>query len=185
MSIPLEVVEVRGNTDDRLARSQAVAAARVSHISDSVARTNMVRRGTSKPEQLGRGRDQVARRLQELIDSRGYSVSRLERDMDVGRGYVAEALRGGKKLTVELIVEILGVLNIKLEEIFAVRSSRDLDATQAESTSGLPAAMRDAPPLLQALVLTLAAKGLLSVDEIEQRQREVVVTVNERPPGQR
>lgn len=135
----------------------------------------MARRRTSKPDREDRGRNQVARRLLELIEARGYSVSRLERDMDLGRGYVSEALRGGKKLTVELIVEILAALDVKLDEIFAMRRTRHLDPPQ-EATPELPTAMRDDSPLLQAVVMTLAAKGLVSLEEVENRRRELFGT---------
>lgn len=145
-----------------------------------------MKRSRHEADLQNRGRDEIAKRLRELIESHDYNVARLERQMRRGRGYVAEALRGGKKLTVELIVEILAALDVKLEEIFAARKTRHLDAALADSTPELPAAMRDASPLLQALVLTLAAKGVLSVDEIEERQRELVgTTVDERPPGKR
>lgn len=124
-------------------------------------------------------RQQIADNLRDVIESHGYNVTDLERKMKRGRGYVAEALRGSKRLSIELIFEVLAAVGAEPHEVFTFRRRvHSLSNEIAEGGSGtgaetLPASMRDASPLLQAVVLALAEHGVVSLDELEERQRDL------------
>ena len=122
-------------------------------------------------------REEIVERLKELIRSRGYKVADLERKMKRGRGYIAEALRGNKRLSVELILEVATALNADAQEVFTSWSRGHRWRSEiAESEAGdaeLPASMQDASELLRALLLTLAEKGIVSVAEVEARLRKL------------
>lgn len=123
-------------------------------------------------------RQQIADRLRDVIESHGYNVTDLERKMKRGRGYVAEALRGSKRLSIELIFEVLAAVGAELHEVFTFRrrthhASEIAEGEPAGGADALPASMRDASPLLQALVLALTERGIVSVDELDARQRGV------------
>lgn len=49
----------------------------------------------------------------------GESVASVERKLGRGRGYVGDALRGSKVLTVDLIVEVLEALELDVPSFFA------------------------------------------------------------------
>jgi len=124
-------------------------------------------------------RDEIATRLDDIIRRHGYNLKELEEHMGRGRGYVAEALRGDKKLTVELIFEVLAALGADAREIFA-KSRRgspwDDEVAEDGSTATVEALapwLRDSSPVLHAVVLTLADKGVASIDEIEARLRRL------------
>jgi len=127
----------------------------------------------------GRYRDRVVERLRVVVESRGASIAAVEKRLKRGRGYVADALRGDKKLSVETIIEVLDAIGVPPEEFFERPMSPSWRSELAEPTPGggsaatLPAAMRDASPLLQAIVLLLANKGLVSLDELQEMQREL------------
>src|SRR6185436_16208171 len=66
-----------------------------------------------------RRRDDIADRLKEAIESRGFKVAKLERLMKRSRGYINDALRGQKRLSVELILVVMTKLNADPQEVFA------------------------------------------------------------------
>ena len=129
----------------------------------------------------GRYRDRIVERLRELLESRGSSVAAAEKRLKRGRGYVADALRGDKKLSVETILEVLEAVGVPPEEFFERPMSSsgwrseiaEVSGSRAAPAEALPPSMRDASPLLQAMVLLLADKGVLSVDELQSLQREL------------
>lgn len=126
----------------------------------------------------GIDRDEIAERLDDIIRRHGYNLKELEEHMGRGRGYVAEALRGAKKLTVELIFEVLTALGADAREIFATsRRGSPWDDEVAEggptATVDALASLRDASPMLQAVILTLADKGIASIEEIQARLRRL------------
>jgi transcriptional regulator with XRE-family HTH domain len=125
-------------------------------------------------------REEIAARLRELIRSRGYKLKDLEAKMKRGRGYVAEALRGNKRLSVELILEVAAVLDADPQQVFSPpRRPPGSWSEIAEISAGgageaeLPVSMRDASRLLQALLLALADSGVVSLAEVEARLREL------------
>jgi len=145
----------------------------------------------------GRYRDRMVERLRDLLESRGSSVAAAEKRLKRGRGYVADALRGDKKLSVEVIIEVLEAVGVPPEEFFERpmgpplwRSEvSEVGASRAALTETLPPSMRDASPLVQAIVLLLANKGIFSVDELQEIQHDMGPTVggpggsSSPPPG--
>ena len=133
----------------------------------------------------GRYRDRIVERLRDLIEAQGTSVAAAEKKLKRGRGYVADALRGDKKLSVEVIIEVLEAVGVPPEEFFERPMTPPLWRSEISEVAGsrmafaetLPQSMRDASPLVQALVLLLANKGLLSVDELQEVQHAVAPNV--------
>lgn len=128
------------------------------------------------PESERGPRKEIADRLRDLIESRGYALKDLEEKMGRGRGYVAEALRGSKRLTVELVVEIAAALDADPQEIFSPPRRRRTWPSEIAENAGdveLPASMQDASEVLQALLLTLAEQGVVSVAEVEATLRRL------------
>jgi transcriptional regulator with XRE-family HTH domain len=133
----------------------------------------------------GRYRDRMVERLRDLLESRGSSVAAAEKRLKRGRGYVADALRGDKKLSVEVIIEVLEAVGVAPEEFFERpmgpplwRSEvSELSASRAALTETLPPSMRDASPLVQGIILLLANKGIFSVDELQEMQHDVAPNV--------
>ncbi len=64
-------------------------------------------------------------RLRYLIELRGKSVARIEKELGRGRGYLGDALRGGKRLSVEMVLEVLENLGIEPAEFFAGRTREE------------------------------------------------------------
>jgi cyanate lyase len=70
-------------------------------------------------------RKQIADRLKEAIESRGFKVDDFERQqLKRGRGYVAEAIRGSKRLSVELILEVTTKLNVDPQEVLSPKARK-------------------------------------------------------------
>jgi len=134
----------------------------------------------------GRYRDRIVERLRDLIEAQGTSVAAAEKKLKRGRGYVADALRGDKKLSVEVIIEVLEAVGVPPEEFFERPMAPPLWRSEISEAAGsrlafadtLPPSMRDASPLVQALVLLLANKGMLSVDELQEVQHAVAPSVS-------
>jgi transcriptional regulator with XRE-family HTH domain len=135
----------------------------------------------SRMRQPGRYRDRVVERLRAVVESRGTSVATVEKRLKRGRGYVADALRGDKRLSVETILEVLAILEVPPEEFFERPWQPPWRSELAEPVPGggnvavgaMPASLRDASPTLQAVVLLLANKGLVSFDELQELQHEL------------
>jgi transcriptional regulator with XRE-family HTH domain len=136
---------------------------------------------SARMKHTGRYRDRIVERLRDVIEAQGTSVAAAEKKLKRGRGYVADALRGDKKLSVEVIIEVLEAVGVPPEEFFERPMTPPLwrskiaeaGASHLALAETLPASMRDASPLVQALVLLLANKGLLSVDELQEVQHAV------------
>ena len=133
----------------------------------------------------GRYRDRMVERLRDLLESQGSSVAAVEKRLRRGRGYVADALRGDKKLSVEVIIEVLEAVGVAPEEFFERPMGpplwhgevSEVGASRVALSETLPPAMRDASPLVQAIVLLLANKGVVSVDELQEVQHGVAPNV--------
>jgi len=130
----------------------------------------------------GRYRDRLVERLRDVLDSQGSSVAAAEKKLGRGRGYVADALRGDKKLSVEVIIEVLEAIGVAPEDFFeratptpSWRHSEIAEVTGTRSALGatLPPSMRDASTLLQAVVLLLAERGVVSVEDLHALQRDL------------
>ncbi len=121
-------------------------------------------------------RERIAARLDDLIKLHGYNYKSLEARMQRGRGYVGEAIRGSKRLTVELILEVLGALGEPTEEVFTKpRPPRGWrTASEVAEPDPLPDRVHEASLLMKALVLELAEKGVLDLDQLRARLDELV-----------
>ena len=67
----------------------------------------------------GSYRDDLVARLRYLIELRGKSVARVEKDLGRSRGFLGDALRGGKRLPIETILEVLDLLQVDPARFFA------------------------------------------------------------------
>ena len=121
--------------------------------------------------------EEIAERLRHLIRSRGYKLKDLEEKLKRGRGYVAEALNGNKRLTVELVLEVAAALDADPQQVFCPPRRRHGWASEiaegGAEEAELPASMQDVSEVLQALLLTLAEQGVVSVDDVEARLRKL------------
>ncbi|HXT22858.1 MAG TPA: helix-turn-helix transcriptional regulator [Thermoanaerobaculia bacterium] len=123
----------------------------------------------------------MAKRLKELIEDHGYSVKSLEAKMGRGRGYLREALSANKRLTVELILEVLAALEVPTEQFFArPRPRRPWHSEIAEPGHGgdtapteLPSPIREDSLAVRALVLELADKGVITLEDLQARLRDL------------
>lgn len=107
----------------------------------------------------------------------------VEKRLGHGRGYVADALRGQKKLGVEVILEVLAAVRVPPEEFFeqpmttppAGRGKRGKSSSPAERPAPAPRAapQRGERAIVRALLLLLAERGLLDPDQLEDLQREL------------
>ena len=120
-------------------------------------------------------RERIATRLDDLIKLHGYNYKSLEARMQRGRGYVGEAIRGSKRLTVELILEVLGALGEPTDEIFTKpRPPRGWrTASEIAEPAPLPERIREESLVMKTLVLELAEKGVLDLDQLQARLDEL------------
>jgi transcriptional regulator with XRE-family HTH domain len=128
-------------------------------------------------------RERVAERLRALLRARGTSVRAVEEQLGHGRGYVADALRGQKKLGVEVILEVLAAVRVPPEEFFerpmttapAERTKRGKSSSTVDRAPVAPRAAQQQGEraTVRALLLLLAARGLLDPDQLEDLQREL------------
>lgn len=131
--------------------------------------------------QSGGFRDEVVERLRASVDAREFSVYRVEKQLARGRGYVADALRGDKKLSVELICEVLEVIGVKPEDFFGQMMTPRASSEQPPvrrrgrrpKTAALPPPSRNLSTLIQAILVVLAERGVLSLDEVEEAERKL------------
>ena len=61
----------------------------------------------------------VVARLKRTIESHDKTVTGVERELGHGRGYLADALRGDKRLSLETILEVLDLLETDPHRFFA------------------------------------------------------------------
>lgn len=82
----------------------------------------------------GSFRERVVARLRYLIELKGKSVTGIEKELGRGRGYLGDALRGDKRLPIEMLQEVLALLEITPEAFFGGRTEeeRRWDATGAK-----------------------------------------------------
>jgi transcriptional regulator with XRE-family HTH domain len=128
-------------------------------------------------------REWIVKRLRYLIDLRSQSVAAVEKAMGKSRGYLADALRGEKRLSLESLIEVLEHLEIDPREFFsgltaeerrwalyprADESERSAGVADAHASGGSrPAAdAGDTRSLILALIRVLEAKGVLDQDDL-------------------
>ena len=67
----------------------------------------------------GSFRDKLVARLKYAIELRGKSVARVEKELGRSRGFLGDALRGGKRLPIETVLEVLELLQVDPAAFFA------------------------------------------------------------------
>lgn len=121
-------------------------------------------------------RELLVERLRAVLRSKGASVTALEKRLNRGRGYVADALRGEKRLSVEMILEVLDVVGVSADDFFQGRAPIAEIAVPPQRLPNAVASMLGqqggASVLAQALLVLLADKGLLSSEQLDAIQRE-------------
>ena len=113
-------------------------------------------------------RDTIAARLRELIEARGKTVARVERELGRRRGYLADALRGEKRLNLETLLEALDHLGESPRDFFSQALPR---AAATEVREGKPVEEVAEPPRttalrLSALIQVLDRRGLVDREEL-------------------
>ena len=107
----------------------------------------------------------------------------VEKELGHGRGYLSDALRGQKKLGIEVILEVLAAVRVPPEEFFerplttpaAASGKRGASRSRAgqAATPSLPAQPRGERATVRALLLLLAQRGLLEPEQLEDLRREL------------
>lgn len=130
---------------------------------------------------VGSFRDGLVARLKYLIELRGKSVARVEKELGRSRGFLGDALRGGKRLPLETILEVLDLLEVEPARFFA-------GATPDESFWGGYALGRSAgaevaegaadDPLRR--IQHNAGGGAIEVEEVARALRAVVRLLDEK-----
>ncbi len=131
-------------------------------------------------------RRQIVDGLREAIESRGKTVAGVEKELGRGRGYLGDALRGEKRLSLEILLEVLEHLGVAPVAFFSRmkdgdpswRESGDVAEPRQESVAlerlarlggeaGDPL-LRELAALLVRLVQRLEAAGVLEPGALEQ-----------------
>lgn len=128
-------------------------------------------------------REWIVKRLRYLIDLQNKSVSAVEKEMGKSRGYLGDALRGEKRLSIESLLEVLEHLGIDPGEFFSGPTAeeerwstyprpagKELPIGIAETAAGGGGATDrgsdDTRSLVLAVIRVLEAKGVLDQDEL-------------------
>lgn len=98
--------------------------------------------------------------LRSLIARRGTSVRALEREMGLPEAYLRNALTGAKRLSLDLLLEVLNHLGAGADEIFG-RATPDPDEV-AERLESYPP-----DDVARALARALVRKGVLSPEDLD------------------
>lgn len=137
----------------------------------------------------GSFRDWLVARLRYLIELRGKSVAQVEKELGRSRGFLGDALRGGKRLPLETILEVLDLLQVDPRRFFdgttpggggwhAYGSGRSTGAEVADAAVEDPLApirdtlgdgsieVAEVARALRAVVRLLDEKGYLSREEL-------------------
>lgn len=126
-------------------------------------------------------REWLVGRLRYVIDQRGKSVATLEKELGRGRGWLADALRGGKRLPIETVLEVLDHLECDPADFFAGLTPDDerwARYPRGDREEPLPGAVADserartresAPDLRRlvgAVIRVLERKGVLEHEDL-------------------
>ncbi len=126
-------------------------------------------------------REWIVKRLRYLIDLQDQSVASVEKSMGKSRGYLADALRGEKRLSLESLLEVLEHLEIDPREFFVGLTAEERRwATYPRSgdvesggvadgnppNSALSGGDPDTRQLILAMIRVLESKGLLDPEEL-------------------
>ncbi len=128
-------------------------------------------------------REWVVKRVRYLIDLQNKSVAAVEKEMGRSRGYLGDALRGEKRLSLESLLEVLDHLGIDPGEFFSgptaeekrwasyprpAGSEQHGGIAEAEARHRAPAdgARDDTRRLVLAVIRALEDKGVLDHEDL-------------------
>lgn len=125
----------------------------------------------------------IVKRLRYQIDMQDKSVAAVEKEMGWSRGYLGDALRGEKRLSLETLLEVLDHLGLDFQDFFSGTTPEEekwgkypgparasgleagiAEGAGAETTSG--GSRNDARSLVLAVIRVLEAKGVLDQDDL-------------------
>ena len=129
----------------------------------------------------GSFRDQLVARLRYLIELRGKSVARVEKELGRSRGFLGDALRGGKRLPIETILEVLELLQVDPAAFFAgaTPDERRWGAYSRQRSPGAEVADRGGDDPLRRIRQDLG-DGRIEVEEVARALRAVVRLLDEK-----
>ena len=140
----------------------------------------------------------IIARLRYLIELRDKTIAGVEREMGYGRGYLSDAIRGDKRLTLEMLMRTLAFLQVTPEEFFSGRTPdearwdprayapggpywREIEIAEARdhpnllrrleerALIGRDPVLNDLASLLRRMVDLLEEKGLVTAEELEKQ----------------
>lgn len=128
-----------------------------------------------------RFRNQLVARLRYLIELRGKSVAQVEKELGRSRGFLGDALRGGKRLPLETILEVLDLLDVDPVQFFsgATPEERRWGAYAAGRSGGTEVAETEADDPLRRIRDNLG-DGSIEVEEVARALRAVVRLLEEK-----
>jgi transcriptional regulator with XRE-family HTH domain len=114
-------------------------------------------------------REAIAARLRDLIEARGKTVASVERELGRRRGYLGDALRGEKRLTLEALLEILDHLGETPRDFFAraLPGSAAAEVREPPAEEAAPEPERATALRLTALIQVLDRRGLVDRQELQ------------------
>ena len=128
-------------------------------------------------------RDWLVKRLRYLIDLQNKSVAAVEKEMGRSRGYLGDALRGEKRLSLESLLEVLDHLGVDPAEFFsgptaeeerwasyprpaATEPATGIAEAAAEESSASADGRDDTRSLILAVIRVLESKGVIDQDDL-------------------
>ena len=129
----------------------------------------------------GSFRDALVARLRYVIELRGKSVARVEKELGRSRGFLGDALRGGKRLPIETVLEVLELLQVDPAAFFAgaTPDERRWGAYGRERSAGAEVADRGGDDPLRRIRQD-PGDGRVEVEEVARALRAVVRLLDEK-----
>ncbi|MFQ5350778.1 MAG: hypothetical protein ACE5EG_10085 [Thermoanaerobaculia bacterium] len=126
-------------------------------------------------------RGALVARLKYLIELRGKSVAQVEKELGRSRGFLGDALRGGKRLPLETILEVLALLRVDPAKFFAgaAPEERRWGAYPVAGSAASEAAEGEAEDPLRRILDNLG-DGSIEIEEVARALRAVVRLLDEK-----
>ena len=128
----------------------------------------------------GSFRDGLVARLKYLIELRGKSVAQVEKELGRSRGFLGDALRGGKRLPLETILEVLELLQVDPARFFAgaTPDERRWGAYAPDRSAGAEVADKAEDPLRR--IRDNLGDGSIGIEEVARALRAIVRLLDEK-----
>ena len=124
-------------------------------------------------------RDALVARLRYLIELRGKSVAQVEKELGRSRGFLGDALRGGKRLPIETILEVLDLLRVDPARFFAGATADERRWTYGADRPAAEVADGAAEDPLRRIRDNLG-DGSIELEEVARTLRAVVRLLDEK-----